>query len=170
MGWTLIVSRLLYTSSTTWSWWNLWVVMAACHCYLWWRWWWSDTHLSCYLCKCQLWRFLCNLIGMLHCVRLHKMVKCQVLLTLVLIFSRFSLEGLQAPEGGREKQIKEVCNGRNPSWFVYVHLWNWVCNLLMSDQTFFIVLALWLWRSFRIHNRSKALLRRGNCFGTLSFC
>jgi hypothetical protein len=34
------------------------------------------------------------------------MVKCQVLLTLVLIFSRFSLEGLQAPEGEREKRIK----------------------------------------------------------------
>lgn len=34
------------------------------------------------------------------------MVKCQVLLTLVLIFSRFSLEGLQAPEGEREKQIE----------------------------------------------------------------
>jgi hypothetical protein len=24
------------------SWWSQWVVMAACHCYLWWRWW-SDT-------------------------------------------------------------------------------------------------------------------------------
>jgi hypothetical protein len=34
------------------------------------------------------------------------MVECQVLLTLVLIFIRFSLEGLQAPEGEREKQIK----------------------------------------------------------------
>jgi hypothetical protein len=36
------------------------------------------------------------------------MVMCQVLLTFVLIFSRFSLEGLQAqaPEGEREKQIK----------------------------------------------------------------
>lgn len=43
---------------------------------------------------------------MLHCIRCHKMVKCQVLLTLVLIFSRFSLEGLQAPEGEREKQIE----------------------------------------------------------------
>ncbi len=24
------------------SWWSQWVIMAACHCYLWWRWW-SDT-------------------------------------------------------------------------------------------------------------------------------
>jgi hypothetical protein len=38
------LGRLLYTQSTPTirSWWSQWVVMAACHCYLWCRWW-SDT-------------------------------------------------------------------------------------------------------------------------------
>jgi hypothetical protein len=58
---------------------------------------------SCYLCKCQF------SLQSHRYVALHSASqdgKCQVLLTLVRILSRFSLEGLQAPEGEREKQIK----------------------------------------------------------------
>jgi len=34
--------KMYLSKPTIGSWWSQWVVMAACHCYLWWTWW-SDT-------------------------------------------------------------------------------------------------------------------------------
>jgi hypothetical protein len=56
------------------SWWNQWVVIAAHHCYSWWRWW-SDTlwvtliglqHTHCHVSFKVLWNLLHNLIDMLN--------------------------------------------------------------------------------------------------------
>ncbi len=67
-GWVFII----YT--TIGSWCSQWVVMAAHHCYLWWRWrsdilWATIIRFydctQCYVSfKLSLWRLLCNFIGM----------------------------------------------------------------------------------------------------------